>query len=380
MPSSPRVDRFLRPLVCGLAALALAPAAAAGAQITLAGWDAAEQSQVVKAGLMPAAPGGSWGQALTRAGATAALGALAAMESAGELPALSGQPATAAVAAAQSVVTVAGFDALLVHQLGLADVAAHVQRATAAAGLRPPPYYGSEVVARYLGLRYNHPAGTDQLELFPSDPITRAEAAWSFAQVLDAGVWSVGAARTALMAYALPALNGAQKTALRIAVSRIGYPYVWGGTTDDTRDGLAHGGFDCSGFVWRVFKVSGLPWGRQIHGRTAAQMAGEIPRSRRLRVGQLQPGDVLFFGRATFTSAATEADIIHAGIYLGDGWVIHSSSQGVYVLPLQGSWLGSEFAWARRLLPAAGPASGTGLVSAPSPAPVPPPNGGVGLP
>jgi cell wall-associated NlpC family hydrolase len=256
-----------------------------------------------------------------------------------------------AVHAAPGLVSVTAFDRLVVDQLGLADVAAHVQRATAAVGLRPPAYYGTEVVARYLGLRYNHPTGTDQLELFPSDPITRAEAAWSLAQAMDDGSWSIQSARQALMTYALPQMSPDQLTALRIAVSRIGYPYVYAGTTDDTSDGLAHGGFDCSGFVWRVFKVSGLPWGQRIGGRTAAQMAQEIPHRDRLDYDQLRPGDLLFFGSAHFNSTATEANVIHTGIYLGDNWVIHSSGQGVYVLPLHGSWLGDQFAWGRRVLP-----------------------------
>src|SRR6202035_3889103 len=150
-------------------------------------------------------------------------------------------------------------------------------------------------------------------------------------QVLDNGSWSVDEARQTLMGYELPQMTADQLTALRIAVSRIGYPYVYAGTTDDTSDGLAHGGFDCSGFVWRVFHGSGVPWGQLIRGRSAAQMAGEIPRSQRLRMGRLQPGDLLFFGTAHFGSPATEQDITHTGIYLGDNWVIHSSSQGVSV-------------------------------------------------
>ncbi len=58
---------------------------------------------------------------------------------------------------------------------------------------------------------------------------------------------------------------------------------------------------------------------------------------------QLAPGDLLFFGGAGWGGVANEASIIHAGIYLGDNWVINSSGQGVYVLPLQGSWLGAQF-------------------------------------
>ena len=161
----------------------------------------------------------------------------------------------------------------------------------------------------------------------------------------------VRCARDSLSGFALPTMSPAQRQALRIAVSRIGYPYVWGGTTDDTSDGLAHGGFDCSGFAWRVYKMSGLPWGRQIHGRTAAQQAGEIPRSQRLAMSQLRPGDLLFFGSAHFTSTATESNIIHEGIYLGDNWVIHSSGPGrVRAAARTGSWLGDEFAWGRTVI------------------------------
>jgi cell wall-associated NlpC family hydrolase len=99
-----------------------------------------------------------------------------------------------------------------------------------------------------------------------------------------------------------------------------------------------------------VFKVSGLSWGDQITGRTAAEQAGEIPQSQRLAMSQLEPGDLLFFGSAHFNSRATNGNVIHEGIYLGDNWVIHSSGQGVYVLPLSGSWLGSSFAWGRRVI------------------------------
>src|SRR5205823_358284 len=114
--------------------------------------------------------------------------------------------------------------------------------------------------------------------------------------------------------------------------------------------GQVHGGYDCSGFVWRVFKLSGNPAGAKIGGRTAAQQASEIPKSRRLRLGQVRPGDLLFFGSAKFRSRATEANVIHEGIALSPDFAIHSSSQGVYVLPLYEGWLHDEFAWARRVL------------------------------
>jgi cell wall-associated NlpC family hydrolase len=252
-------------------------------------------------------------------------------------------------------ITVVRFDALLVGQLGLGEVAEHVQQVAQAAGLEPPAYFGSEVVARYLELRYEHPVGTQSLDLYPWSPITRAEAAYSFAQVLGdstpgAGQWEIESARETLSGFSLPHYDADQLEVLRIAVSKIGMPYVWGGTTDNTADGLEHGGYDCSGFVWRVYKVSGLSWGRQILGRTAAEQAGEIPKSARIHLEDVQPGDLLFFGSAHFDSKATEANVIHEGLALSNEWAIHSSGQGVYVLPLTSGWLAQSFAWARRLL------------------------------
>ena len=42
--------------------------------------------------------------------------------------------------------------------------------------------------------------------------------------------------------------------------------------------------------------------------------------------------------------------MIHEGIALSDEWAIHSSGQGVYVLPLTSGWLADSFAWARRVI------------------------------
>jgi cell wall-associated NlpC family hydrolase len=299
-----------------------------------------------------ASPGNFAGAAnLSGAAAAQALTAVAARQqdeaAQGEAPSAPALPATVASAA---TIGLTRFDALLVGELGLAATAAHVEHVAAAAGLRPPSYFGTEVVARYLGLRYNHPAGEDALELYPSDAITRAEAAHSLAVVLEQGSWAIEGARQALEAFALPSYSSAQLSVLRIAVSKIGMPYVWGGTTDGTEDGLEHGGYDCSGFAWRVYKVSGLSWGTKILGRTAAEQAGEISRGARIPLHAVQPADLLFFGSAHFNSKATEANVIHEGIALSSEWAIHSSAQGVYVLPLTSGWLAQQFAWARRVL------------------------------
>jgi cell wall-associated NlpC family hydrolase len=335
-------------LVCVVALVAGAavphPADAAAKKLTAANWDASEQRLVVADAVMSEVGEAGFAGAshLSTQAESSALAAIAAREG----------TASIAIPADQAgiPITLVRFDAQLVDQLGLGDVAEHVQHVAAAAGLAPPSYFGSEVVVRYLGLRYNHPAGEDKLELYPRDPITRSEAAHSFAVALGLESWTLSAAREALIGFALPQYSSAQREALRIAVSKIGMPYVWGGTTDNTADGLEHGGYDCSGFAWRVYKLSGLSAGRKILGRTAAQQAGEIPKSSRIQLADVQPGDLLFFGSAHFDSTATEANVIHEGIALSGQWAIHSSDQGVYVLPLSSGWLAESFTWARRVL------------------------------
>lgn len=334
---------------------------ASAKKLTAANWDSSEQRLVVHEAVMSEQGAGGFAGAspLSAAAESSALTAIATREGIAPIFFNTGLP-----------LTVVRFDALLVDQLGLGEVAEHVQQAALTSGLAPPSYFGSEVVARYLGLRYNHPAGEDRLELYPWNLITRAEAAHSFAVVLGlegaasqqpagggegaplspSSGWALVAAREALMSFALPHYTAAQREALDIAVSKIGMPYVWGGTTDNTADGLEHGGYDCSGFAWRVYKLSGLPWGRQILGRTAAEQGGEIPKRQRIPPQDVAPGDLLFFGSAHFHSTATESNVIHEAIALSSEWAINSSAQGVYVLPLTSGWLAERFTWARRVL------------------------------
>jgi cell wall-associated NlpC family hydrolase len=327
--------RFLV-LVCLLSCLPAAGASAAPGNLST--WDMPQQRSVMRAGLLePLADGRFGGEApLTGHQLTLAFGGLSL--SLGLPPlAVPGGP-----------MSVAAFDRRMVDQLGLADVAAAVDHGAWAAGLQPPSIFGTEVIARALGLRFNHPfpAG-EAIEPYPTDLITRAEAAWSLAAVLHFSGWEVAGARAAFSAFTLPAYTDRQRAALRVAVSKIGMPYIWGGETDGPSYGQVHGGYDCSGFVWRVFKETGLV--HTISGRTAAQMAGEIPKSERLRWTDLRPADLMFFGRAHFGSRATEANIVHTAIVLGNGWLINSSDQGVFVQPMEG-WRHDEFAWGRRVV------------------------------
>jgi cell wall-associated NlpC family hydrolase len=257
-----------------------------------------------------------------------------------------------------ATVTMTQLDTRLVQSLGLSKAANEFARGARDAGLEVPSRFGTEVVARLLGLRTNHPAEDDSLELLPGDHATRAEAAYSAAQVLRFSGWEVAAVQSLADGFSLPALTNWQTSILDTAFARIGMPYIWGGTSDgpETDFGVsARGGYDCSGFVWRVYKLEQYPGGGSLplvlRGRTTFQMSGEVPRSQRIGLAKLQPADVIFFGDRGPRSQP--AQVGHTGIYVGNGWFVHSSDNGVALATLDG-WYKREFAWARRPLAEAG--------------------------
>ncbi len=262
-----------------------------------------------------------------------------------------------ATAPAQAV-SIKQLDAALVAYLGLSGAARKIQQTLQSAGLQPPANTGTEAVARMLGLRLNHPANEDALELLPFQPATRAEAAWSFAQLLHLDSWATESVQQAADTFTLPELTTWQRRLLTTAVHYVGYPYIWGGTspTAETFGNVSsRGGFDCSGFVWRVVKLT--PYAGEgrlasvLRGRTTYQMSGEVPRRQLLPAAKLQPADVMFFGARGRNSKPSEVD--HTALYLGNGWFIQSSDDGVTLLPFDG-WYTHSFAWARRPLREAG--------------------------
>jgi cell wall-associated NlpC family hydrolase len=213
-------------------------------------------------------------------------------------------------------------------------------------------YLPYEVAAHFLNLRYNHPAGSDAQEVSPQEPIGRDEVAYSLYQASHLSSWQLGG----LSLYdgiVLPPLTTRQKQIVSFALKYVGYPYVWAGEYPTTRSPYgtqAHGGFDCSGFVWWVLKIKmGYPIADSQ--RTAAAMAAAA--KPRITRGKLVPGDIIFFGPNGPRS--TVSSIYHAAVYLGRGWFIHSSgyaANGVNLASL--NWSGwswkSDFAWGRRVL------------------------------
>jgi cell wall-associated NlpC family hydrolase len=276
----------------------------------------------------------------------------------GELAELLAPLAPAAPAKPEVPLTMQDLDARLVAALGLSTEAQAFAAAAKAAGLAPPARFGTEVVARLLTLRTNHPAKADVLERLPTDPAPRAEAAYSAAQIVRFHGWEVTRVREAATTFALPPLNDWQRRILTTAVKLVGYPYIWAGTSDRAQVALGKtvpGGYDCSGFVWRVYKLQAYAGAgalaAALRGRTTYAMSGEVPKARRIPAVAVQPADVVFFGAKGPKSKPAEVD--HMGIYLGNGWFVHSSRYGVALETLTG-WYQQRFAWARRPLLEAG--------------------------
>lgn len=109
-----------------------------------------------------------------------------------------------------------------------------------------------------------------------------------------------------------------------LAHQLVGRPYRGGGTTP--------GGFDCSGFVFYVYrKAAAFPMPRG--------MADQRARSRAVSTGNLQAGDLVFF-------RSPDRELDHVGIFVGNGVFIHAARKpGRVVL----SNLGTPF-WKGRFL------------------------------
>ena len=119
----------------------------------------------------------------------------------------------------------------------------------------------------------------------------------------------------------------------RAAEKYLGVPYRFGGTT--------RRGFDCSGFVWRVFQDVGHT---NFLRETSQAM---FDRGTSVSQNSLREGDLVFF-----RDPKNRKKINHVGIYIDGNRFIHSSSsQGVVYTELSDNYWKKYFAGFRRLLP-----------------------------
>lgn len=103
----------------------------------------------------------------------------------------------------------------------------------------------------------------------------------------------------------------------------LGTPYLWGGTTPS--------GFDCSGFTQYVYRHFGISVGRTTYDQINDGVG--------VSSDQLQPGDLVFFGKG--------GNPTHMGMYIGNGAMIHAPHTGdvVKISPISRS----DYITARRV-------------------------------
>ncbi len=98
---------------------------------------------------------------------------------------------------------------------------------------------------------------------------------------------------------------------INTAVSFLGLPYLWGGSSSKA--------VDCSGFVQSVYFYNGIILSRDaslqhLHGRSVDFSNG---------FEQLEKGDLLFFG----SKDNDDPHVSHVAIYMGENQYIHSSGR-----------------------------------------------------
>ena len=127
-----------------------------------------------------------------------------------------------------------------------------------------------------------------------------------------------------------PRLSTRIQDLLSKAVTLLGTPYRWGGTSPE-------GGFDCSGLVGYVFRTAlGMDLPRVSRDQAKA---GELVSDR----AALVAGDLVFFGR--------RGRVDHVGIYVGEGRFLHAPSTGkdVRVDTMASGYWSNKFMQARRV-------------------------------
>ena len=100
------------------------------------------------------------------------------------------------------------------------------------------------------------------------------------------------------------------------ARSMTGHPYCWG--CGGWRGPAGNGGFDCTGLTqYAVYKGTGIVLPR-VQGQNSS--SGGVPIGR----GDLQPGDIVFFGGSL-------SNYSHTGVYIGNGRMIDAADYGIPV-------------------------------------------------
>ena len=114
------------------------------------------------------------------------------------------------------------------------------------------------------------------------------------------------------------------------AMKHLGTRYVYGGASPS--------GFDCSGFTMYVYSQHGYSLPHTATGQWQSGLGSRV-----YSIGELQPGDLVFFNDPSRNAGKACS---HAGIYIGSGQFIHSSSSksnGVIISDLTSGYYNTYF-------------------------------------
>ncbi|MEU0490817.1 NlpC/P60 family protein [Nocardiopsis sp. NPDC006139] len=117
--------------------------------------------------------------------------------------------------------------------------------------------------------------------------------------------------------------SGNARAAIDFAYSKIGTPYLWGGTGPN--------GYDCSGLTQASWGAAGVSIPRTTY--TQYDLPNQVSWE------NIQPGDILFFF----------PDLGHNGLYVGNGLMVHAPSSGKTVSEVRlADYWAQHFVGARR--------------------------------
>jgi cell wall-associated NlpC family hydrolase len=265
---------------------------------------------------------------------------------------------------------VADFDHALVLALGLSGAVTGLQDIHMANGTKytVPANFPYLELGRLLWLHYNHSDESQDIEA--KQLITRDEVAYSIWWAKSQMSWQLTEAQTWFTkGVTLPTLNpsdpnqSAEQQATAYALAQVGYPYIYAGEWNvASPPGYCcgpqpKGGFDCSGFAWWVMKANENGYdaaqfrsyaGWSLPERTSYDMAHNT--KTQVPYSSLLPGDLLMFAS---DHGHTWQDVDHVGIYIGNGWMMHSTGANDGIVLDQvgpGSYYYGIFVWGRRLI------------------------------
>jgi hypothetical protein len=215
------------------------------------------------------------------------------------------------------------------------------------------PNFGTTVLGMRLGLRYNSPTGQEERDVLPSEPMPRAQVAYSLFKAKTQPAWTVPEMIRQYENVELPNLGPARTKIVQWGIRYGGYPYVWGGEWGFKVSGQSQPGFDCSGLTWWVVKeassgydvVPPRPYrGWRLDQRTSADMARMAPS--KIRFDDLAAGDLMFY------DGNSDGVVDHVDTYIGHGYAIDSSSTpgGVTIMWVGDGWYRDHFVYGRRVL------------------------------